>query len=253
MRDMPRQLRHFLIALQFMTIFRVRKNLEETPEELAASVGYYPLVGLVLGLIMAGLGVVFAAIWPPAVSGLLLALALALATQGLHLDGLADAADGLFSHRPRERKLEIMKDSAVGVFGAVALVFVIGLKAVLLAALVARPGFWPILILWPVWGRVAVSLTTCLSVYARPSGGLARPFIDMAGTRELGLASGSAAILCLIVWGLPGLIVALVVALAALAALGIWNRRLGGVTGDILGTTAELGEALGLLLAAAWI
>ena len=241
-------LRQFLIALQFMTVFRLRGELGETDQDLAASVGYYPLVGLVLGGLLAICSVLFTILFPPLVSGLLLVLALAVFTYGLHLDGLADTADGLFSHRDKGRKLEIMKDSSVGVFGVLALVFILGLKTVLLTEL-TFPEARPALVLFPMWGRLAVSLTACLSIYARESGGLGQPFINLAGSRELYLAAGTSLIFSAF-WGLPGLTAMLAVILAAVGGVWLWRRLLGGVTGDILGAVAETCECLGLLVVA---
>jgi len=239
--------RHFLIALQFLTIVRLRNDLAETEADLAASVGYYPLVGLVLGLVLTGIFFILRSFLPTPIVGLLLVAAQAVLTGGLHLDGLADTADGLFSHRHRSRKLAIMKDSAVGVFGVLALFFVLTLKFLLLSNL-NSPAAWTGLILFPIWGRWAVSLTACLSEYARAEGGLGRPFIDLAGPKELYLAGGATMGLSLLFLSLAGLIVALVIALAAGLGVLFWRKQLGGVTGDVLGATVELSETLGLLL-----
>ena len=244
--------RLFLIALQFMTVFRLSDDLKETEEDLAASAAFYPLVGLVLGLCLAGAAAVFHYFLPPAVVALLTALFLAALTQGLHLDGLADTADGLLSHRDRARKLEIMKDSAVGGMGAIALVFIIGLKVILLAGL-PWPEAWPMMVLFPLWGRWAASLTMSLSGYARAEGGLGRPFIEMAGRREIVRAGAVTLVFSLILAGPEGVVIALIVALASLIGVRLWERQLGGVTGDILGAVIELGECLGLMAAAAWL
>ncbi|MBU2548997.1 MAG: adenosylcobinamide-GDP ribazoletransferase [Proteobacteria bacterium] len=243
-------LRRFLIALQFMTVFRVQDNLAETEADLAASIGFYPLVGLFLGGLLAGGSILFSMLFPPPVTGLLLVLALAVFTHGLHLDGLADTADAMFSHRDRSGKLIIMKDSAVGVFGAAALVFVLGLKILLLTEL-AWPGARFVLLLFPVWGRWAVSLTACLSSYARQEGGLGRPFVDLAGASEL-YPAGLVTLVLSALGGLPALAAMLTVTLASLAGVWLWRRLLGGVTGDILGASAEVGECLGLLTALAF-
>ncbi|MFH1138623.1 MAG: adenosylcobinamide-GDP ribazoletransferase [Pseudomonadota bacterium] len=243
-------MRNFLIALQFMTIFRLRNDLAETPEDMAVSVGYYPLVGLVLGGCLVPIHYALRDVFPSEVLGLLLAFALAALTQGFHLDGLSDSADGLLSHRDQARKLEIMKDSRIGAFGVLALIFVVGLKTMLLAGLGQR-NHWPALLLFPVWGRLAASLTACLSNYARPQGGLGRPFIDLTGRRELYLAGATALVLSVLVMGAAGLAAVVIVGLAAFLALRVWKKQLGGVTGDILGAVIELGETLGLALALA--
>jgi adenosylcobinamide-GDP ribazoletransferase len=124
------------------------------------------------------------------------------------------------------------------------------LKTLLLADLMTSNGFWPFLVLFPLWGRLAASLTTCLSHYARPQGGLGKPFVDLAGGRELALAGISTLAASLVIGGPVGAVSSLIVALAAVAGVGLWNRRIGGVTGDILGATIELGECLGLLVIA---
>ncbi|MEW5726170.1 MAG: adenosylcobinamide-GDP ribazoletransferase [Thermodesulfobacteriota bacterium] len=242
-------IRRFFIAMQFLTVFRFWDNLGETDEDLAASVGLYPVVGLVLGGLLAAGQALFSLFLPPVVTGFLLVFALALLTRGLHLDGLADTADGLFSHQDLAVKLVIMKDSRVGVFGVLALFFILGLKALLLGEAV-RDGAYAVVLLFPVWGRLAVSLTAGLSVYARSGGGLGRPFVDLAGRREIFLAGGAALLASFLALGLSGLITGLAVALGAVIGVEVWRRLLGGVTGDILGATAELGEALGLLVAA---
>ncbi len=242
--------RTFLIALQFMTVFRLRDNLNETPEDLAEAVGWFPLVGLVLGLLLAVVYLVLSPFLPPTVLGLLLVLAQAFFTNGLHLDGLADTADGLYSHRDRERKLAIMKDSAIGVFGAAALIFIIGLQASLLSEISGLTA-WPVVALFPVWGRWAASLTAALSVYAREDGGLGRPFINLAGKKEIVRSAVVALAVSFLLLGIKGLVAALIVSLLAVAAVRLWSAKLGGVTGDILGAVIMLGETLGLLLAVA--
>lgn len=245
-------LRSLLIAIQFMTIFRFRNDLNETSEDMAASVGAYPLVGLILGCLLTICCLVFVRLFPPTIVGFLAVLVLAIFTQGLHLDGAADTADGLLSHRDRKRKLEIMKDSTVGAFGAVALIFIILIKGVALSELV-QVEMWGAVVLFPVWSRWATSITACLSNYARLEGGLGRPFIELTGTRQLVVSAGTALLLSILIMGTAGLISALVVALAAVLGVHVWNRQIGGVTGDILGAVIELSECLGLLAAAAWI
>ncbi|MBF0528790.1 MAG: adenosylcobinamide-GDP ribazoletransferase [Deltaproteobacteria bacterium] len=241
---MKHHLRYLLIAIQFMSIFRVKDYLAESPEEMAASVGYYPWVGLLLGTVTAGMWSVASLFFSPLVSAVVAVTTLTILTRGLHLDGLADTADGLLSHRDRARQLEIMKDSRIGTFGVLALILVLGLKTALLSEL---PD-WRILLLVPVWGRWAVSFTAALSSYARAEGGLGRPFVNLTGRRELYLAGGATLVLSFLIMGLGGIIVTLVLTLAALLGVWTWQRQLGGVTGDILGAVIEMGETIGLLV-----
>lgn len=244
--------RRMLITIQFMTIFRFSDDLDETLEDMAATVGYYPLVGFFLGLLLAGCYFLLSPVASPLVVSLLIVMILAVFTQGLHLDGLSDTADGLLSHRSRERKLEIMKDSTIGVMGAVALIFVILLKIFLIYEILNAPSAWIIIILFPLWGRWACSLTACLSTYARPKGGLGQPFTDLVGLRELTISGAVALFIPFFLLGIPGLITTLAVTLAGLGGVWLWKKQIGGVTGDILGAVIELGECIGLLASSIW-
>jgi adenosylcobinamide-GDP ribazoletransferase len=242
-------LRHILIAVQFLTVFRVRDDLAETPMDLAASVAWFPVAGLGLGGVVALFGFLFASVFPATVTGFLMVLVLTLGCQGLHLDGLADTADAMFSHRDRDRKMAIMKDSAVGVFGALALIFAIGLKALLLSDLAYSPHGAAVVLLFPVWGRMAGSVVTSLGHYARAEGGLGQAFVELAGPRELMIAGGMALLFSIVGMGIIGLISSLSVALFAVVGVEFWRRKMGGITGDIIGATIETSEIFGLLVA----
>lgn len=238
--------RQILIALQFMTIIRLKGDLRETSEDMARSTAWYPLVGLFLGAILLGLSVLLGLFLPQAVIAVLLVIALVVLTGGLHLDGLADTADGLFSHQPREAMLEIMKDSRIGVFGGVALILVLGLKAVLIYELLGHP---MVLLLFPLMSRLAVTLNIGFSVYAREKGGLGKPFVDLAGGREMIIASSLAMLASSIFLGISGLLLLALVICAALLLIWFWRKKLGGVTGDTLGATLELTDCFGLMAA----
>lgn len=240
-------LRPFLIALQFLTRFPVR--LKSVPEErdIGRSLLYYPLVGLLIGLLLAALAWALADAAPPLRAALLLA-AWALASGALHLDGLADSADawagGLGS---RERALAIMKDPYCGPAGVVALLLVLLLKFAALETLTAR-GDWLALALAPLLGRSALPALFLTTAYVRPGGlgeALARNLprravIALLLTVALGVAST----------GMNGLW-PLLAALAAFALLrALMLRRLGGATGDTAGATVEIVEAVALVAAA---
>ena len=179
-------------------------------------------------------------------------MALLVLTGGFHLDGLADTADGFMSSRPRERILEIMKDSRTGPMGVAAVASVLLLKVSLLAS-VTGP-FRPVLIvLMPVAGRSAMVMVMAFLPYARPEGGLGSVFMRSRSPLQalwaffFLLATGWLAA------GLLGVAAGLAAALGtALAALYTY-RKIGGITGDTLGATCEIVELIPLLAAAAWI
>ena len=169
---------------------------------------------------------------------------------GLHIDGLADTADGFFSARPRDGILAIMKDSRTGPMGVAAVVCVVALKIAVITS-VAGPWRWWVLLLTPLAGRCALIVHIALLPYVRPEGGLAGIFHR---NRSRGhalwalvalLAAGSLA------GGLPGLIAGAAAFLAALLLAAYIYRRIGGLTGDTLGAACELTELCPALAAAA--
>ena len=223
-------------AFAFLTVLPSRWFTTERPGRIFA---WFPLVGLVIGGIVAG--VASMRFLPPDVTRFLTLAAWVVLTGGLHLDGFADSCDGLLATTTPERRLEIMKDPRAGSWA------VIGVAILLLgkwSALATIPALW--LIVPPVAGRWAMSL----AVYAFPNaraGGIGAYFRLGLGRTQLVVAT----VIALAVAALCGwrAVLALAVALAVMALFGRWAaRRLGGgLTGDTYGAICELVE-LGCLL-----
>ena len=116
----------FLASLQFISAIPLGKPRPFDPKGI---IDYFPLAGLAIGLVVALFDLIAASIWPPLVASVLDVVLLASITGAFHLDGLADAADGLYGHHERENALAIMKDSRVGAMGLVAVVCVLLTKA----------------------------------------------------------------------------------------------------------------------------
>ncbi len=237
-------------AFQFLTVIPLPGGKGIGEKDIAGSLPYFPVVGLVIGLVAAAGDFVFTLLFPPGVAAILTVLLLVLVTGGLHLDGLADTADGIFSVRSRERMLEIMRDSRIGTMGVLAIVFVIALKIAALAPLVhiQRLG---IIILMPIAGRMAMLLMLTALPYARRDGGLATLFI-----RSRSWLNPAFAMFFLVFtgWllGAGGWLFSpwtgIVLALGGIAAAGLaaWfiYRKLGGFTGDTIGAVAEITETV---------
>lgn len=228
-----------IIALQFLTRLPTPSAGQVTTEDFAASMRWFPVVGLVIGVIVAGAAWLGARLDPW--TGALLALIAWVAVTGaLHLDGLSDLADGVgAAHRDRERLLAVMADPHIGSFGVVAIVLQLVAKLVLLHAAIAS-GAWIALTLIPFAARIGPL------VWAR----WLKPLHEGLGARFAGAIRPRD----LIGWGavLAGasvLIPALLAAPLLIAHFGFWLQlRLGGVSGDCHGTGIELVET-GLLLA----
>ena len=115
----------FLAALQFLTSIPLPRKRETTPEELGRSATYFPLVGLIIGLILAGLSWLLHLILPPTLVNALIVAALVIVTGALHLDGFADTCDGIAGHKEVEDRWRVMRDSRAGAFGIVGIVLLL--------------------------------------------------------------------------------------------------------------------------------
>ena len=211
-------------------------------DDLADALPFFPIVGAVLGIIVAVAAYVVSRHlnWLIGAGAVGVALA-ALLTRALHLDGLADVADALGAGGTRERRLEIMKDPHIGTFGVVAVVLALLLKTAAIVKLAAVPQPYWIVVPFIVARTVQVQLAAALP-YARAAGGKAQPFVENAGAMHFVAALIVAAVLCFAVAGFGGVLV-LSLSLAAALALSRWMRKtFGGVTGDLLGMSSELVE-----------
>jgi adenosylcobinamide-GDP ribazoletransferase len=223
-----------VIAIQFLTRLPMPR-FPATSEEFAASMRWFPAVGLIVGAIVAGGGWAGARIdpWTGAIVALLLWVAV---TGGLHLDGLGDIADANgAAHKDRERLLAVLADPHVGSFGVVAIALQLLCKLVLLHGLLER-GWFVSLALVPfaarlgplVWTRWLPSLHD----------GLGAKFRDVIRPADLVLWSAG---LLLVAWFVP----ALLVVVAFIALWGWWiGRRIGGISGDGHGAGIEIGETV---------
>jgi adenosylcobinamide-GDP ribazoletransferase len=240
----------FALALSFLTIFRVPlyPSRSAGPKELAASFAWFPVVGVLLGGIWALLMAVLRPQLPPLLVAVLLVLVMAVLTRGLHLDGLADLADGVGGGYTPQRRLEIMKDSRIGTFGATALLLILALKIAALSALVSAAQ-WQALLLTPLLSRLAMVLGAYRSIYPRPEGGLGKSFCEQLNLAQVGVALSLALVATLAIAAVLGGIMLLSM-LACVGLLRLGSRRwLGGTTGDVLGALNEIAEAVLLTVA----
>jgi len=234
------------VAGAFLTIFPVTKRLPFDNRQLARSMGLFPAVGLTLGLALVVCNWLLAPLLPRAVLDCLLLLLLIFATGALHLDGVADMIDGLAGSRDRASSLRIMKDSRVGAMGVVGLVMVLLLKYLSLYHLpLAQKA--AALIFMPAAGRwCQVFLATCSS-YIRGEGGTGSVFVDHVGQAELIRASLTLLLAGLVLFSFKGLLLLALLLVFAALLLHYYERRIGGVTGDILGASTEFVEVFSLL------
>ena len=256
----------FLLLLSFMTRIPMPKT-EYDEEKLGKSMKYFPVVGIIVGFILLFFCIIFNFIlknisYSAALPLMIIVVILTdlITTGGLHLDGLADTFDGIFSYRSKHKMLEIMKDSRLGSNGALALILYFLLKFVLLFSLTieSRESALYAIMTYPVIARFCSVVSCASSPYARGSG-MGKTFVDNTKICELVVA---AVITLLYTTGLlfipsivyhdysslkyimqPIFLVILIVALSGLFAYAfskLIERKIGGITGDTLGALLEI-------------
>ena len=249
-------MRQLTLAVTFLTGIPLKVEGDVSPADLWRSMGWHPLVGLALGAAAWGMYAGLLELLPSLVAAVLVVLLLEAVTRGLHMDGLMDTADGVLSGAPRERALEIMKDSSVGAMGVVAAVLIVLLKVAALGALARADAAAPLLAGWAA-ARALPALDVYAWPYARAAGtgeAFTRertpgPVVMAAGLLAVGLAATALVTLAVDgagAWyaGLAVAVVAMVVALVVQAAVA---KRLGGLTGDVYGMGIELAETAALV------
>ena len=233
-----------LAAIAFLTRLPIRRAF--STEETARAAAWFPLVGGLLGALYGALWFGATRIVPAYVAAVLVLAAEALFTGALHFDGLADAADGFGGGHTRDDVLRIMRDHSIGTYGATALVLMLLLTAACLVALKTPllVAYW--LVAGGALGRWAVVLLSRVLPYARPSDAVSAHI----GTRELVLATAPVCALGFLLRR-QALIAAAVTLLLAFALGFYFRKRIGGVTGDTLGATAQICETAVLLVGVA--
>ncbi len=233
----------FPLALTFLTVLPWPRLRLAGPEELARSLFWFPWVGALLGLLYGGAALAFSHLWrAPVAAAVLLALPVLL-TRGLHLDGLADTLDGLGGGKDPASRLAVMKDSRLGSFGALGLVVVLLLKYALFGDALEH-GALKGLILSPVLSRWGMVCLAFLSPYARTEGGLGQAMTEGITPRTFWGATFSALGLSLVLLSVRGAFLLAATGLVVVGLSRVFRRKLGGITGDVLGATNELLEVL---------
>jgi adenosylcobinamide-GDP ribazoletransferase len=235
-------------AFAFLTLYPLRASDTWTPATLGSSMVYYPIVGALIGMALWVLFVLLSGLFAAPIVNVLLLAGLVFVTGGLHIDGLADTIDGLNGGYSREETLQIFKDVHVGAMAVVSVVLVLLLKYACLNQL-SYDAMLPALILMTTLSRYAMVQLACFSPYARPSGGLGEPFVQGIRQEHFATALGFTFLLVAFFGGVRGIMIGTLVGLATLGYQTYCRRRLGGITGDVLGASNELNEALVLLLA----
>lgn len=235
------------LMIGFLTRIPLPFKLDGTEEDYGKGLVFAPVVGLLIGGIITALFYMLKLFFPPGITSIFLIMAYIMLTGGLHLDGLGDTFDGVFSNRSRQKMLEIMRDSRIGTNAMLAVMCVFILNYALLNAI--PESYLPqALLLFPVAGRIGSLVGAGVSVYAREGEGLGKSFINHCGVKEILQGSVVYFLIFLLILGTKGLLLAFLASVTAFVTVKFFSMKVGGATGDILGAVCELNQTFFLIL-----
>jgi adenosylcobinamide-GDP ribazoletransferase len=234
----------FFTALKFLTIFPGPARYDEGPEQLGRAIAFFPIIGLIIGIVLGGMTFILRTSFSTMVNAALLVTALVILTGAHHLDGLMDTCDGMVVGRTKIQRLEIMSDTRTGAFGIAGACLILLLKYAIFCTTTGMAA----MLIFPAASRWAMSGTILIFPSARESGS---GYAARQGANWGGFIIGSLImlILCFLCLGLVQRILLMAGVIALVCALGaILTIIYGGLTGDSYGAIVEISEVLALLL-----
>ncbi|MBU0988093.1 MAG: adenosylcobinamide-GDP ribazoletransferase [Proteobacteria bacterium] len=235
-------MKRLISAIEFLTILPLGKPKIYDPRGM---IPFFPVVGIILGALVSMVDQAALRLWTEPVVAVLDIALLVVLTGAFHVDGLGDTADGLLGHRTREQALTVMKDSRIGVMGVTAIVLSLSIKWAGIMSLGTDRGL--LLIIIPAYARGGMLFGMRFLDYGRPDGGTGHPFFE----EPLGLHAFWGLFipaLLSIFLGWKGVWLNISFIFLTITIIYYYNKRIGCITGDMLGAMAETTEALLFLL-----
>jgi len=244
-------MRSLILMIQFFTRIPIKIDINAKEEDFSKGIIFMPLVGLTVGLFNYGIYTLANYLLGGTLALVFWLTANIFITGGMHLDGLGDTCDGIFSARDRERMLEIMKDSRIGTNGVIAIVLDFIFRLGLLSSMPYRTTGLAI-ILAPVAGKMLVLLLMGISKYARANGGMGGLFYSHMSMKRLILGIGSGIIMISAFGSIKGIVALAGTAVIIMAFRKMVVDKIGGMTGDTLGAASELAEISFMIFLYIW-
>lgn len=238
-------MKSFLAALQFLSTIPVPGRRDFSPETLGRSAVYFPIIGVIIGLILAGLSWLFGLFLPSGVTSALLIAFLVIISGGMHLDGFIDTCDGIGGQKPAAERWRVMSDSRAGSFGIIGVVLLLVIKY---AALNSVPGQSLVitLVMMPMLGRWTMVYAIFAYPYAKPAG-MGTAFKQGTSWPRFTAATVFTAVAVMLIAQLIGLAIMFAAWMVTLVAAAYFRGKFSGLTGDSYGAINEISE-VGLLL-----
>ncbi len=231
-------MKKFILMLQFLTRIPININLKVNEDDFFQGIVFFPLVGLIIGMFDLSLYYIGFRIADSFLGAVFAVIMGIFITGGLHLDGLADTFDGVYSNRPKDKVLEIMKDSRLGTNGALA-IFVILITKIALIRYINQPDIYPVLLLMPAMSRLNI-VFACLTSNPARNTGMGSMFIGRVNIRQF-LIALSITIILSIIYPIALLGIITLIIFTKLYTNHISNK-IDGMSGDTLGSLCELSE-----------
>lgn len=242
----------FLLMLQFLTRLPINISLPCEKGNFRRGTGFFPMIGLIIGGIELGFYFVLKSILPVNITAVLLILIGILLTGGLHVDGIGDTCDGFFAFKGKNSVIEIMKDSRIGTYACIAIVFDILIKYTALNFALQK-GEWEIILLVPILGRSSILLLSFIGKPAKPNG-TGNFFIQNVGVSELTIGILFMVCFSYVLVGIKSSAICIAfVIIMTFSFNKLCMHKMNGITGDSLGANNELNEMLVFILFTALI
>jgi adenosylcobinamide-GDP ribazoletransferase len=241
------ELKALILSIQFMTGIPIPINIDVKEDKIYKIASYFPVVGLLIGGILYIAYLLLKDLFSREIVMTFLVAFSYILTRGMHIDGLADTFDGLFSNKEREKIIEIMKDSRLGTNGVLALVFMVILKILFLSD-IRQSLLFSALLVSPVIARLSVVFSIAISKSARGGKGLGGLMLGKAGIREFVIAFVISIATSYFILPLAVFVKILTISLFVTYIVSKYiSLRIGGMTGDTLGAVNELAELTALI------
>lgn len=240
----------FIILIQFMTRIPIPLKISYSEKKLGKSIKFFPLVGLIIGLILYFANFLIIVylkniFYNKTIIAIFLIILEILIVGIIHIDGLADTFDGLFSYAKKEKMLEIMKDSRIGTNGTVILILYFITKTVLISEIITINSKY--LIIFPIIARLSTPVNAGLSNYARKSG-MSNAIISENGIFEAIFSLALSIILVFYIIDIEGIITIFIAFIFIIIFMLNVRKKIDGITGDTMGACLELTSILVLFL-----
>lgn len=233
----------FLLMIAFFTRIKIPRKFEYSEVEYKKGIKLLPLVGAVIGFLLYAFSALLHAIrFDQPFSNILVWILYIVITGGLHIDGLADTFDGIYSNKSRERMLEIMKDSQIGTFGTLGIISVLAAGIVSSSYLDQNAYF-----VFPIVSRSLVLIIANRYSYAREEG-MGKVFLEKNGQSELATGVFFLTAVPFIFYGLIGVLAASLTGVICIWSVDNIDKKLKGITGDVIGFSIEFSQVAFLTL-----